>query len=216
MKLKRSKITGILFIVCTVSGIASVSIMGTPATQADLSTVLKNDILYKVGAIFQMLMALTCAGIAISIYPVIRQQSPGLAIGAVGFRLIEGAVFTLSSCLTMVMLSLYQSGSLNDYTSEIIMTTKYWTSTYGAAISFCLGAAFYYIAFIKSRQIPRWIAIWGLVAVVLHIIAVMFVASGMGPFSTAMLVLNVPIFLQEMVFALWLIVRGYKEEEGLI
>ncbi len=42
------------------------------------------------GTFFQLLAAFTSAAIAVSIYPVLRLHAAGMALGAVGFRLIEG------------------------------------------------------------------------------------------------------------------------------
>ena len=79
------------------------------------------------------------------------------------------------------------------------------------AIVFPLGAIMFYIVLYQSRLIPRWISVWGLIAVILHLfatgIAGMFsVTSSM---STIQSVLAFPIFLQEMVMAVWMIVKGF-------
>jgi hypothetical protein len=44
-----------------------------------------------IGAFFLLVTGIACAGIAIALYPVLQKNSPGLALGSVGFRLIESA-----------------------------------------------------------------------------------------------------------------------------
>jgi Domain of unknown function (DUF4386) len=69
-----------------------------------------------------------------------------------------------------------------------------------------------YYVFYQSRLIPRWLSVWGAIGVTLH-----FVGTGLSgmfgltdQFSTIQVIVNLPIFLQEMVMAVWLIVRGFN------
>ena len=63
----------------------------------------------------------------------------------------------------------------------------------------------------NSRLIPRWLSVWGLVAIIMHLSTVFVILfTRTDPMAPALLILNVPIFVQEMVLALWLIVRGFS------
>jgi hypothetical protein len=68
----------------------------------------------------------------------------------------------------------------------------------------------YYYLMYKGRLVPRWLSGWGLVAVALSLVATIYSGFtqdfGFSTFSTA---LNIPIGLQEMVLAVWLIVKGF-------
>jgi hypothetical protein len=58
----------------------------------------------------------------------------------------------------------------------------------------------------QSKLIPRWLSGWGLLG------AILIVAGGLAEpfgFSQRML-LAVPIALQEMVFAVWLFIKGFN------
>ncbi len=213
MKQKQSTITGILFIICTVSGIASVTIIGTPKQNSDLIALFQNEVHFIIGALLLLIMGFACTSIALSIYPVIKEQAPVLAIASVIFRSIEGALFVIASVLYLSMLSLFQSGALTEMSGEVLLDVKYWISSYGAAIAFCLGAVMYYLAFLKTNLVSRWLVLWGLIAALLHLVAIVFVVFGYNPFSPFLLVLNLPIALQEMVFAIWLLVKGYQKSE---
>jgi hypothetical protein len=79
------------------------------------------------------------------------------------------------------------------------------------AIVFPLGAMMLYAVFYQSKLIPRWLSVWGLIGVTLHL----FVTGLAGMFgltnsmSTVQSVLALPIFLQELVMAIWLILKGF-------
>ena len=73
-------------------------------------------------------------------------------------------------------------------------------------IPFVLGALMFYVLLYQSRLVPRWLSAWGLVAAALGIVPPlggMFGLSSLG-------VLVAPLFLQEMVMAVWLIAKGFN------
>ena len=68
----------------------------------------------------------------------------------------------------------------------------------------------YYYVFYRSRLIPRWLSGWGLVGTTLGAFAGLLVLFRVtGYMSTAQVVLNIPIGVNEMVLAIWLLVRGF-------
>ena len=76
---------------------------------------------------------------------------------------------------------------------------------------FCLGAGMFYVLLYRSRIVPRWIALWGLVAIPFYVAAdVLAVYAVIGVDSTAQNLLFAPIFVQEMVLAAWMIARGFR------
>jgi hypothetical protein len=78
-------------------------------------------------------------------------------------------------------------------------------------IVFSLGALMLYTMFYRSRLIPRWISVWGLIAIVLHLsTAFLLLFRLISPDDlTILMVVNLPILVQEMVMAVWLIVKGF-------
>jgi hypothetical protein len=67
-----------------------------------------------------------------------------------------------------------------------------------------------YVLLYKARLIPRWLSLWGIVAIESSV-----VAAAYGGFTqefgiaTVNTVLNIPIGLQEVVLAVWLVARGF-------
>ena len=69
----------------------------------------------------------------------------------------------------------------------------------------------YYYVFYRSRIVPRWLSGWGLVGAALMLVSTVY--SGFTQdfgLTTVTTVLNIPIGLQEMVLAVWLIAKGFN------
>ena len=78
-----------------------------------------------------------------------------------------------------------------------------------AVFAFCLGAFMYYYLFFQSRLIPRWLSGFGIVAIIL-MMAACVLSLFSGNRITSYIPLAAPIALQEMVLAVWLIVKGFN------
>jgi hypothetical protein len=69
----------------------------------------------------------------------------------------------------------------------------------------------FYTVLYQANLLPRWISGWGLIGVVLYEAAgLLHLFALIGQTSTIMLVLVLPIGMQEMVMAVWLIVKGFN------
>jgi len=79
-------------------------------------------------------------------------------------------------------------------------------------IVFSLGALMLYYLLYTSDLVPRWISVWGIIAILLHLSTSFFDMFGLMTISMSGItfVLNFPIFLQEMVMAVWLIAKGFN------
>ena len=80
-----------------------------------------------------------------------------------------------------------------------------------AVLAFGLGALMYYWVFYQSRLVPRWLSAWGLVSIALLMVSGLLVMLRLTePMSTTQVVLALPLALQEMVMAVWLIAKGFN------
>jgi hypothetical protein len=80
-----------------------------------------------------------------------------------------------------------------------------------AHFGFCLGALMYYSVFFRSNLIPRWLSGWGIVAILMHLTgAIITMFTQVDPFSTSTFLLSIPIGLNELTLAGWLIVKGFN------
>ena len=78
-----------------------------------------------------------------------------------------------------------------------------------SVFAFSLGAFSYYYVFFQSRLIPRWLSGFGIAAVILMFAACLLALFSNSP-VTGYTLLLIPIAVQEMVLAVWLIVKGFN------
>jgi hypothetical protein len=211
-------IVGVLFIIGTVTGIIA-AVLSKPILNAPdyLSAIAANQGAMLGAAFLNFLMGIACAGIGLGLYPIMRRYSIGLAIGVVGFRVIEGMVDMLGglSYITLQALSReFVSAGAPDAApfqtmGAIIKAASAWLNNGAMLICWCVGAFMYYGLFYSYRLVPRWISVWGLIGITLTTIFAVLVMAGLIPgFGIVQMIANLPIMPQEMVFAAWLIVKG--------
>ena len=216
---KTAMIVGVLFIIATVAPLLSFPFSGFITDDPDyLVNVSANATQVIIGALFEFIMCLAIAGIAIWAYPILKKHNDGLALGYVGFRLIEGILLTIAVIGLLSLLTLSQEfvkagapdASYFQSLGTLLLAARDWTGVLGS-FAFILGALMYYYIFYQSKLIPRWLSVWGLIGVPLWIAAELLIMFGLiESFSTNAILLDIPIAVNEMVLAVWLIVKGFN------
>jgi Domain of unknown function (DUF4386) len=213
-------IAGVLFIVATVADLISRAVLVQPILGAPdyLARVSANGGQVLLGALFLAIGAAAAAGIAIALYPVLREHSEGLALGSVGFRLIEGALYLGIVVCLLVLVALGRestyvgapASSAYAAPAALVMAAR---DSLGevAVLAFGIGALMYYGVFYRTRLLPRWLSAWGILAIVMVMASGVLVMLRLAePMSTTQIVLAAPIGLQEMVLAVWLVAKGFN------
>lgn len=214
-----AKIAGGLFITATVADLISTGLLNPLLGNSGyLVKIFANQDRVLVGVFFALLGAFAAGGIAISLYPVLRRYNDGLALGSVGFRVLEAALYLVGAISVLVLLTLSQdfaragapSASYFQTAGALIRALRDQANLVGT-LAFYLGAGMYYAVFYQSRLIPRWLSAWGLIGVTLGAAAGLSVLFRITGFmSTLDVLLNLPIAVNEMVLAVWLIVKGFS------
>jgi hypothetical protein len=214
-----ARITGILFILGTVPVIAVMALWGQYLSSPDyLSLMAAHRVQILCYTLVVMCMGFACAGIGISLYPVLKPHGEGLALGALGFRTMEGTLEVVSAISIAVLLAVSQefvkAGSPPDSyfqsVGAIIKAVRDGVLGYAYLFPWCIGAIIYYTIFLRTRLVPRWLSVWGLLGLALMLVGTFAGMFGfLGSFSPVQILLMLPIMVQEMVLAAWLIVKGY-------
>lgn len=212
-------LVGILYIAGTLAGILSGLVTKGTLDGADsVASASSSGSRLAAGALLVLIMGLALALIPVVMFPILRRTSERLALGYLVFRGALETVTYIAVALSWLLLfrlgqdyvradadaaGLRASGRLLKYAAE--------TGSLIGLIVFPLGAAMFCFLLYRSRLVPRWLAGWGLVAVVPYlVVGLLEVFAVVGPSSTAESMLVAPLALQEMVLAVWLIAKGFS------
>ena len=131
---------------------------------------------------------------------------------------MEGMLYIIGVVALLSLLTLSQeyvtagasNASLYQISGTLLLAVKTWAGQL-SVIAFATGAMMYYIVFYKSKLVPRWLSGWGLLGAALSLASAVLVIAGLlSPLSTVFIVINLLILVQEMVLAVWLIVKGFN------
>jgi hypothetical protein len=172
------------------------------------------------GTLFLFVNMAAIVGIAALLFPVMRPHGEGVALWYLGFRILEAAAFVVGSVGVLSLISVSDSAVAATAPSAPVyegframaLAVNWWAGKL-ATVAFILGAVGLYSLLYRSRLVPRFISVWGLVAVALLIVANLLaidVTAGFQPLA----LLFVPIALNELFLAGWLIVRGFDASAG--
>ena len=216
---KTARIVGVVYIIGTVAGILSLVLTGPVRNAQDfLMSVPANETRLVVGALFVLMMGLALAMVPVMMFPILRKHNEALALGYVVFRGGLEAVTYLAiatSWLLLVPLSqIYaRAGALDASNVQALGTLLLEAKEIGSilAIVFCLGALIFNYLLYQTELVPRWLSGWGLIAIVPYLAAGLLAMFGIIHASSPIYaILNLPLALQEMVLAAWLIVKGFN------
>jgi len=180
---------------------------------------LNSNKIYK-AACFQFLMAILYIGIVIVLYPILKVYNERLAVGFLSSRIIA-VIFVLFGTITLLLIlrlsqdfvKVNSSNSLYyNVIGDLLKTARDLVNHVGMIIVLCIGGIMLYIIMIQSELIPTWLSVWGILGSVIAILAsVLILLKYIQILSPTYLILNIPIALQEIVFAVWLILKGFKQ-----
>ena len=170
-----------------------------------------------VGGFLEVIVALAGIGTAVTLYPVVRRQNEGFALGFVAARVLEaGMIFTgVVSLLSLVTLRQDLGAAAGANAAALITTSAAhaaiykWTFLLSQSIlpginALLLGSLMY-----RSRLVPRIIPVVGLIGapfLICTVIATLFGGMKLGSPEFA----AVPVAAWEFSLGVWLVVKGFR------
>ena len=218
---KSAMIVGILFILATLAGVLSGVIGGTTTDPDFFVNISDNENGVMIGALLVLVMAIAIAFIPIAIYPILKKYNESLALGYIVLRTIEVILFTTVVVILLSLVTLNQefilAGSPDDSYFQTLSTTLIdgieWAEGVCSTIFFGLSALILYYVLYQSKFIPRWLSGWGIIGAILYFAAGFLPLFGHDSRSTVFILLNVPLGVNEMVFGVWLVIKGFNIPE---
>ena len=214
-------IVGVLFIIATAFLFIGGAVYGPILDSPDyLTLAYPNRVTAVAGMLLEFACVIAIPLIPVFMYPVLKEHSEPLALGYVGFRLFEAVLFVITEINELSLINVSE-GYLNsgeagasyfENLGSSIQAENLWIFLFYVLI-FTLGGLIFYSALYKSRVVPRFISIWGLIAAALLFVGtvLLMLEVDTGALGNVWeLITAAPIAVNEMVLALWLIIKGFN------
>lgn len=215
---KTAFVAGVFFIVAAAAAIVGLALYDPVLNDSGFVTGHGSDTQVLVGALFEVFVAISVIGTAVTLYPAVRGQGEGLAMGYVAGRVLEATVIVVGLISLLAVVTLRQEASdaaSLPALSEALVAVHDWTFLLGPG--FAIGVNTLMLAYLmyRSQLVPRWIARIGLVGGPLLFASSTAILLGayeqLDPIAGA---LAFPVFAWEMSLAVYLIVKGFCRPLG--
>ena len=207
-------LVGALFLISYVGVFAGYALLEPVIDAPDyLSQIHLNKSLVMGGVLLELVNGIAVLGVAVILYPLLKKYHEGIALGYVAFRVLECGMQVAMDMGPLSLLTLsqkYIERGAQDTLQFETLGALYLAERDAAAlmlmIFFVAGALLFYYLLYRSKLVPRFISIWGVIALVLIVTMNILDLQNM---SFGML-LALPIIGNEIFLAIWLIVKGFN------
>jgi hypothetical protein len=178
-----------------------------------LLNVYPNSTQVVIGVLLEFVDAAAVAAIGIMLFPILRKHNEAIALGYAGTRIIECLLLIVAGISSLALITLsqeyVQAGAPDaSYFQELgtLLVAQSGLAFQIAMIALGLGSIPFCYLLYRSRLIPRWMAVLGLIGY-----AALFIGSSFELFGLNLSMIHfVPGGLFELIFPIWLIVKGFN------
>jgi hypothetical protein len=160
-----------------------------------------------------VMLALACIGTAVALYPVVKRQNEGVALGFVGSRTLEAAIIVTGVIALLSVVTLRQAGAGADalVAGQALVAVYNWAFLFGPGFMACVNALLLGSLLYRSGLVPRIIPLVGLTGAPLLFASDLAVMFGLWEqVSLPAGIATVPIALWEVSLGVYLVVKGFK------
>ena len=217
---KAAIVVGVFFIVAAVTSIVALGLYGPILNDPDF--VIKgsgNDTQILVGALLELILAVTAAGTSITLFPYLKKHNESIALGYVCFRLTEAILIVIGviSLLALVTLRQEYAGATASNlaalqtTAKLLVAVHNWTFLLGPAFMLGINTMCCSYCLFRTKLVPRAISGLGMTGATLIFSASIFEMFGVfSQISTWGAILALPVACYEMSLAGWTITKGFN------
>jgi hypothetical protein len=166
-----------------------------------------------VGAVLEIIVALAGIGTAVALFPVVKRQNEGVALGFVATRTLEaGAIFAgVFVLLAIVTLRQAGAGAGALATGQTLVGLHDWTFTLSQSFIPAVNALLLGSLLYQSRLVPRILPVIGFIGAALLVTSTMATLFGANEYGSAMSgLLALPIAIWEFSLGVYLVVKGFR------
>jgi hypothetical protein len=209
-----ARVVGIVYIAGMVIGIGGniliQSILGTPDY---LSTISSNSMKLVIGAMLWLMTVGGDTAHGVLMFPVLRQHNEGIAIGYLGFRIIDAIFIGIHVLFVLIQIPIGSEYMKAEFQNTIYLqslsTVFIMVNQYGYQIGMIfvgLAGLILCNSFYRSKLVPKFVALWGLVGYAAILCGSILEVMGFDMH----LIHTIPGGLWELFTGVWLIVKGFN------
>jgi hypothetical protein len=215
---KTALVAGVFYLITFVS-IPTLALYGPVKNHRDWILTSGSHTGILVGGFLEVIVALAGIGTAVTLYPVVKRQNEGVALGFVTARVLEGAmIFTgVVSLLSLLTLRQDLGGAAGANAAALVTTAAShvavykWTFLLSQTLMPGINALLLGSLMYRSRLVPRVIPVMGLIGGPLLIVAVFATLLGQHSSVGGLAALPViPVAAWEFSLGVWLVVKGFR------
>jgi hypothetical protein len=163
----------------------------------------------RAGILVELITVITLIILSSLLFIVLKKQNMKIALVALGLRLTEVALLAVSRIETFLLLRISQASIREGHPTylQTLGNLTYETQEFAYAVNmvfFALGGTLFYYLLFQTRYVPRWLAIFGLIAAPLALIGTVIELLGYN----VPLIVFIPNLPFELAIGFWLLIKG--------
>jgi Domain of unknown function (DUF4386) len=166
-----------------------------------------------IGGTLELIVALAGIGTAVALYPVVKRQNEGVALGFVGVRTLEAAMIFVGvfSLLSVVGLRRAGAGTGALATGHALIGMHDWTFVLGQSLFPAVSALLLGSLLYQSRLVPRILPVIGFIGAPLLIASSVATLFGVNHYGSSLSgVAGLPIAVWEFSLGAYLVIKGFR------
>lgn len=219
MKHETSRLLGIAFLLQFVTSFSSGVFLKSNWFVEDsfsetMANIAANPALFRGNILLDTLTALGVIFLGAMLFLTLRKQNEKLALTALAFYILEGALLAASRMNAFSLLRLSQEYVAAGQPANLLLMGQIAYEAMEFAgntlhmLAFCLGALLFYFLFYRSRMIPTPLSLWGLITTLPMLVGTITQIFG----YTLPIFFYVPYVPFELVIGIWILVKGIKDD----
>jgi hypothetical protein len=216
---KTARVVGALFLTAMVTSLLGGGLLESILTAPDyLVSVSANTTQVMTGMSLELINGIAVVGIAVMLFRILKQHNESIALGYVGFRIIESVFCVVSATIPLSLITLSQEylkagasdASYFQTLGTLLIALRADMAGLLIPVFFSSGALLFYYLLYQSKLIPRFISVWGFIGAVLVLTLNLLGTFGISTGMILALLFALPIILNEIFLGIWLIGKGFN------
>ncbi|MGY1660238.1 DUF4386 domain-containing protein [Geodermatophilus sp. SYSU D00705] len=169
------------------------------------------------GGFLEVVLAASCIGTAVTLYPVVRRHGEGMALAYVCGRLLEAALIVVGVVSLLSVVTLRQDPAAGTDDAGLLAVARSLVALHdrtfllGPGLVIGVNSLLLAVLVYRSRLVPRWIAVLGIVGGPVVFASSTAILFGLyEQVSVWGMVAALPVTVWEMSLAAVLIARGFR------